>query len=144
MSSTTPGGIEIGDVFNETDDDYETCKRIVSFNDKRDPPTVICCSIKVEDESEDTEEEYDLTYVDKCVQARKGFMQNGYHEYDVKDIYKMQKHELIEALVLAKQSTTGLKQDLRDRLMFYLNIAQIPSDVSGESGDDVPPAKKKK
>ena len=63
MSSTTPGGIEIGDVFNETDDDYETCKRIVSFNDKRDPPTVICCSIKVEDESEDTEEEYDLTYV---------------------------------------------------------------------------------
>ena len=102
--------VEVGDVFNETDEDVD--QRVTSVHAKSDPPTAMCCSIKAEDQSEETEQEYDLEYVDKCVQARKEFRQHGYHDLDVKGIYKMKKEALMEALMLAKQSPQGLKQEL--------------------------------
>ena len=82
--------LHLDDVFNETDDDCD--QRVVKINYNRS--TAICCSIKKEDESEETEQEYDLDYVQGCVQKRNIFRRAGYHECNVKDIYKMSKTDL--------------------------------------------------
>ena len=81
--------VKIGDVFNETDED--DLQRVVEIHPKRDPPIAICCSMKREDESESTEEEYALEYVGKCVKARQQYVQEGFADYDVYKIKKMQK-----------------------------------------------------
>ena len=59
----------------------------------------------------------------------------------------MTRKQLIAGLNYAKQSTTGSKQNLRDRLLIYRNILVIPSDVSSCEDDDsnhAPSPKRKK
>jgi len=63
--------LTIGDMFNETDDDTE--QRVIEIREKNDPPTVLVRSLKKEEESDSTEEEYALEYVRQAVKSRKLF-----------------------------------------------------------------------
>ena len=134
--------VKVGDVFNETDDDEDY--RVVSINAKGDPPTALCLKVTKEpvengDESEDTEEEYSLPYVQTCVDSRKEWNEKGYGEYAVRDVYRMTNKQLRHALACARQSTKGTKEELRRKMMFYLNIAEVPSDVESASDSDYKP-----
>ena len=86
---STEENIEVGDVFNETDDDKD--QRILKINSEKDPPTAICRSIKRDSESDETEEEYHMDYVRDHVSSRKQYEDAGYNEIDVYDIYRMKK-----------------------------------------------------
>ena len=66
--------IKPGDEFYETDDDV--IQRVVSVHADRDPPVALCRSTKSDEESE-TEQEYDLKYVQGCVSMRKDFISKG-------------------------------------------------------------------
>ena len=65
-------------------------------------------------------------------QGMAGTRLGTYHEYDVRDVYKMSKKQLMEALKFTRQSTQGSKSELRERMLWYRDICEIPSDV--ESG----------
>ena len=62
----------------------------MTVHPKRDPPVVICRSIKSDNESNETEQEYDLEYVRRCVSKRKEFVEKGYSKMDVKALYVRQ------------------------------------------------------
>ena len=127
--------VEVGDVFNETDDDK--MQLVVEVHGDRDPPVALCRSMKREEEETETEEEYALDYVRKCVKFRKEFIKKDYDKKDVRAIYLMSTKELRQALKLGNQSIAGGKERLRKRLMGYLNICEVPSDVaSGTDGDE--------
>ena len=128
--------LEIGDLFNETDSD--TCQRVLRINEKRDPPTALCRSIKQEEDSSETEQEYSLEYVKNCTTMRKEFVNHGFNKLDVYDIYKLSKKQLKHGLQLARQTTRGTKTNMRDRLMHYLNIYVVPSDAE-DSSDETDP-----
>ena len=130
MSDECP--VKEGDVFNETDDDV--VQRVLSVHPDRNPPVVMCRTIKRESESEETDEEYALEYVDQCVEKRKEFVKRGYDQLNVYEVYKMSVKELQNVLRLGKQNATGTKDEMRRRLCFFLRIADVPSDVS--SGSD--------
>ena len=53
--------VRTGDFFNETDDDQLWVVKHIYRS--RNPPTAYCVSMKNEEESESTEEEYSLQYV---------------------------------------------------------------------------------
>ena len=59
--------IVVGDIFNETDDDK--VQQITEIRNTNQ--TVMCRPQKEEDESTETETEYDIEYVKKCVKIRK-------------------------------------------------------------------------
>ena len=138
--------VKVGDVFNETDDDEEF--RVTSIDAKADPPTVLCVrNTKKDDgdESQDTEQEYALSYVESCVKLRREWQKANYSSYDVRDVYKMNVEQLRHALTCAKQCTKGNKVTLRRKLLFYLNIVEVPSDVESDSESDCkPPTKRSK
>ena len=127
--------IDKGDVFNETDSD--TDRRVIDIRPQKDPPTVLCRAMKRESDSdENTESEYCLDYVTKCVKARKDWRRKGYYDYDVRDIYQVPTSELISALKLTRQSTEGTKQELRYRMMSVNNIVEVPSDIEDPPSDE--------
>jgi hypothetical protein len=130
--------VKTGDTFNETDDDRVQC--VLKVHADRDPPVTICRTMKRESESEETDEEYALEYVDMCVEKRKEFVKLGYDKLTVYEIYKMSVKELKQVLSLAKQNKKGDKDKLRHRLCYFLDICVIPSDVS--SGSDTEPEPK--
>ena len=121
------GKLEVGDLFNETDS--ETDQKVVEIRRHNDPPVVLCRSLKPAEESSETEQEYDLKYVAKCVRSRRQFIKCGYDDCDVYDIYHLTKKQLGYALDFAKQSTEGSKKELRDRLLLFRKITVVPSDV---------------
>ena len=121
------GKLEVGDLFNETDS--ETDQKVVEIRRHNDPPVVLCRSLKPAEESSETEQEYDLKYVVKCVRSRRQFIKCGYDDCDVYDIYHLTKKQLGYALDFAKQSTEGSKKELRDRLLLFRKITVVPSDV---------------
>ena len=142
MSSKKRGGkkgeikeqVAVGDTFNETEDDKT--HRVIEVHPERDPPVALCHSIKQENESTETEQEYALKYVENCVETRREFDKMGFNNSDVYDIYQMFKTKLKLALSLAKQTTTGSRQQLRDRLCYFRGIGEVPSDVgSGPASD---------
>ena len=53
---------QVDDIFNETDEDKEY--KVVEVHSDRDPPVVLCISVKIDNESSETEEEYVLEYVE--------------------------------------------------------------------------------
>ena len=53
---------------------------------------------KIGSDSEDTEEECDLSHVEGCVNSRKKYKAEGFADYDVYDIYKMNLKELQQDL----------------------------------------------
>ena len=122
--------IVVGDIFNETDDD--AVQQITEIRNTNQ--TVMCRPQKEEDESTETETEYDIEYVKKCVKTRKQWIAKGYDHLDVYAIYRMDKKTLISVLELVKQSTKGNMEELRDRLISFNKVVEIPSDV-----DDDPP-----
>ena len=129
--------IQVGDCFNETDEDEKI--QVTQIRSTNDPPTVLCSVVRdtYNSDSEETETEYDMAYVTKAVNMMRKFVEEGFDQYSVRDVYKLSVKKLRYALELAKQNTTGFKKTLRDRLMFYLNIKEIPSDV--ESDEDYKP-----
>ena len=132
MSDECP--VKEGDVFNETDDDV--IQRVLSVHPDRNPPVAMCRTIKRESSSEETDEEYALEYVDKCVEKRKQFVKFGYDKLNVYEVYKMSSKELKKVLRLGKQNSTGTKEEFRKRLLFFLNLLDVPSDVSSGSDTD--------
>ena len=84
--------VRTGDFFNETDD--EQLWVVKHIYRTRNPPTAYCVSMKNEEESESTEEEYSLQYVQECVQKRKQFDREGYVTADIYEIYRMSKAKL--------------------------------------------------
>ena len=121
-----------GDNFNETDDDV--LQEVVTVHPKSNPPIARCRSIKSDNESSETEQEYDLQYVSMCVSKRKEFVKKGYSVLDAKALYKLNAKQLQDALFLAKQKCTGTKTELRQRLCSYLQITEITT--SCESGSE--------
>ena len=102
--------VNVGDIFNETDDDKT--QRVIEVHAERDPPIALCCSVKEENESDETEQEYALEYVEKCVKKRREFRSKGFNNSTVYDVYQMKKSELVVALQLTnQQATTGLEND---------------------------------
>ena len=72
IMSETKVIVEVGDIFNETDDDVDF--RVVTIDERADPPTALCIKNTKgngDTESEDTEEEYALSYVEQCVRLRR-------------------------------------------------------------------------
>ena len=65
----TNAGLQTGDFFNETDDDQLWVVKVIY--PERDPPVVYCTTMKTEDSDEETEQEYAMSYVEKCVKHRK-------------------------------------------------------------------------
>ena len=129
--------VKVNDEFNETDDDVTF--RVVKVQQRRKPPTAICRAVKrafESSDSEDTDVEYDLEYVRKCVLKRKDFMAKGFHKLDAKGVYKMHGKELQLALFFGKQKCTGTKAELRTRLLSFLNILEIPSSCSSGSATE--------
>ena len=124
--------MRVGDTFNETDSD--THQQVLDVREEEDPPVALCSSIKV-GSSEETEQEYDLHYVAKAIKQRQQFIEEGYEELDVYGIYKLPLDKLRHALRLARQSTKGSKTRLRDRLMHYKNLTEVPSDCHPEDSD---------
>ena len=122
-----------GDFFNETDGDEMWV--ITEIFSERKPPVCVCATMKKEGEDEETEEEWAMEYVRKCVAQRKRFMDKGYHTLDVYEIYKLSVDELKQALAFAKQTVHAsmTKDDLRKRFCMYRNIVEIPSDVTSGS-----------
>ena len=57
--------VNVGDIFNETDDDKT--QRVIEVHAERDPPIALCCSVKEENESDETEQEYALEYVENVL-----------------------------------------------------------------------------
>ena len=108
------------DVFNETDDDV--VQRVLSVHPDRNPPVAMCRTIKRESSSEETDEEYSLEYVNKCVEKQKQFIKFGYDKLNVYEVYKMSYKELKKVLRLGKQNSTGTKDELRKRLLFFLTF----------------------
>ena len=94
------GPVEIGDVFNETDDEQEF--KVVYIDAKRDPPIAFCQRMEDGHEAEETETEYSLQYVKECVRLRRNFVYCDYPKLNVYSIYKMSKSGLITALNMAK------------------------------------------
>ena len=100
MSSKRGGGkkgktknqVAVGDTFNETEDDKT--QSVVEVHPERDPPVALCRSIKRENESTETEQEYALEYVENCVKSRREFDKMGFNQSDVYDIYQMSKTKL--------------------------------------------------
>ena len=89
--------IEVGDVFNETDDDER--RQVTATRDQADPPIALCVRVVDSDESsEDTAEEYSLQYVVQAVDARKKYCAAGYDKFDAKRIHLMKVKELRFAL----------------------------------------------
>ena len=130
----TENELQTGDFFNETDDDQLWVVKAIYRS--RNPPVVYCVTMKTEDSDEETEEEYSLQYVEKCVKHRKQFNEEGFASADVYEIYKMSLKKLRRGLRLAKQRTTGSLRELRKRMCFYRNITEIPEDVrSGTESD---------
>ena len=84
--------VRTGDFFNETDDDQLWVVKHIYLS--RNPPTEYCVSMKREDESESTEEEYSLQYVEEFVKKRNQFDREGYGTADVYEIYRMSKAKL--------------------------------------------------
>ena len=124
--------MEVGDVFNETDEDDRI--QVTSIREEDEHPHVLCSAIRDEEESSDTEQDYDVDYVQRAVNMRKAYEREGFHELGAKEIYRLTMHTLKYALDLAKQSTKGLsKQGLRDRLMLYNGLATVPSDADSEN-----------
>ena len=123
--------VNVGDIFNETDDDKT--QRVIEVHAERDPPIALCCSVKEENESDETEQEYALEYVEKCVKKRREFRSKGLNNSTVYDVYQMKKSELVVALQLTNQQATGSRQQLRDRLLGFLNIHSVPSDVENSN-----------
>ena len=121
-----------GDNFNETDDDV--LQEVVTVHPKSNPPIARCRSIKSDNESSETEQEYDLQYVSMCVSKLKEFVKKGYSVLDAKALYKLNAKQLQDALFLAKQKCTGTKTELRQRLCSYLQITEITT--SCESGSE--------
>ena len=133
MSSKNSGEkVKVGDTFNETDE--EELHRVVEIKPDSDPPVAICRTVKADNESDSTDMEYALAYVEDCVAKLKEFHDKGLDTVDVYDIYQMSRSELIASLKLVKQNTKGSKTQLRDRLCSYRQIGDIPSDASG--GDE--------
>ena len=110
--------MEVGDHFNETDEDVIREVTEIRVEDGITPCT------KIGSDSEDTEEECDLSHVEGCVNSRKKCKTEGFADYDVYDIYKMNLKELKQALKLAKQSTTGPKVLLCDHMIHALQPNQ--------------------
>ena len=133
MSSRT---VEVGDIFNETSEDEMWQVNEIRAN--HDPPTAMCSKIQDgSEESEDTEEEYDLPYVTRCVDLRKHYEREGFASLDAKGIYKLSKNDLLHAMALAKQTTAGLtKTQLRDRMLLHNGFAQVPESQSSDDESD--------
>ena len=126
--------IKPGDEFYETDDDV--IQRVVSVHADRDPPVALCRSTKSDSESE-TEQEYDLKYVQGCVSKRKDFIAKGFDKLDAKRIYKLTAKQLQEVLFYAKQKCTGTKAELRTRLCFFMDVVEITTScTSGEDNEE--------
>ena len=81
----------VGDTFNETDDDRNQI--VVEIFTQKEPPSVLCRHMKDEEDedSEPTEEEYALMYVEDCVNSRKQFQKEGFADMDVYGIHKLTK-----------------------------------------------------
>ena len=131
--------VEIGDFFNETDSDTE--RQVIGICATKDPPVVISRPYKnaadsddEDDGSESTEEEYCMAYAKKRHDSRKAWWSKGYHEYDVREIYRLTTLQLVQALETGKHTTTGTKQELRWRMMSINGLCEVPSDI--ESGPD--------
>ena len=97
--------VQTGDVFNETDDD--SIFIVDDIYPDRDPAVTMCRHVHLDDSETDTEEEWDLQYVQNCVQLRKQFVETGCTDMDVYDIYKLSTKQLQEALTCVKQNTEG-------------------------------------
>ena len=138
VKKTPSEALEVGDTFNETDDDV--LFEVTSIRKESNPPVVLCVPI----DGEATEEEYDVDYVQNAVMARKKYVSEGYSKYGAREIYKMCMKELKNALVLAKQNVGGSKSVLRDKMMIHNNVTEVPSDVSTCGDEDESSPRKKK
>ena len=60
-----------------------------------------------------------------------------FHSLDAKGIYRLSKNDLLHAMALAKQTTTGLtKTQLRDRMLLHNGFAQVPESQSSDDESD--------
>ena len=120
--------IKIDDFFNETDSD--TDRQVIGLRTNNGVPVVVSRPFAGPGDSSDesTEEEYVLEYAKKRYVSHKAWCDKGYHEYDVRDIYKLSRKQLVEELSVGQHTTTGTKKQLCYRFMSINGLCDVPSD----------------
>ena len=117
---------------------------MISINSEADPPITACEQVSKDPTEKSETTECALPYVITCVNSRNTWNKSGYGECDVRDVHRMSTKQLRHSSSCTRQSTKGRKVELRHKLLFYLHIVEVPSDVESNVNDVEPSTKRSK